>query len=246
MDDTVANKMGPRNFQPTQWSMVLAAADTGGDNQHQYLGELCGRYWQPIYYFIRTQGFGAHDAEDLTQDFLTQVANGKILKLADPLKGRFRSYLLTCCKNFLINVRTRTNALKRGGAHRIVSLQGTMEENSEYDPPDMQVDSPERVFDRQWALSVLKRVLDQLQEAYTKEGKQEMFLALKPTLTGDAIEEGYAKLGERLKMTETQVKVAVHRMRNRYRKFIRNEISATVCTEKEVEDELRLLITVLR
>lgn len=237
---------GNHYFQQTQWSMIVGAAKSEDGAQLRHLSELCSRYWRPVYYFIRSQGFSAHDAEDLTQEFLSEVTKGKILKVADPLRGRFRSFLLKCCKNFLINARARARALKRGGGVVIVSLQSTMEEGSEYQPPDPNVMTPDELFDRQWALALLKRVLDRLGETYQEDGKEKLFEALRHTLTGDEGGEGYAEIGRQLEMSEANVKVAVYRMRRKYRELIRAEISATVCTEREVDEEIRFLADALR
>lgn len=237
---------GNVNFEQTRWSRIVGAAESGAPDQGEHLSVLCNVYWRPVYGYIRSRGFSAHDAEDLTQDFLAQVITGKILKVADPLKGRFRTFLLKCCKNFLLNVLKRNNALKRGGGVSVVSLNLTMEEGSAYDPADAEAVSPDEVFDRQWALALLQRVLDQLGEKYERDGKGAQFEALRGALTGDSLDKSYAEIGEDLDMSETNVKVAVHRMRQRYRDFIRKEIAATVGSTGDVEDELAILLDALR
>ncbi len=243
--DSITLPEGPGTFQPTRWSRILAAADSESPRHDEHLAELCRIYWRPIYHFVRSRGLGAHEAEDLTQEFLAQVATGRILKVADPLKGRFRSFLLKCCKNFLLNAHKRESALKRGGGHQIVSLDESMEHGSGYDPAG--VDStPDEIFDRQWALALLRRVLDRLETFYREDGRGEMFKLLKGTLTAEPLDETYVQIGARLGMSEANVKVAVHRMRQKYRDFIRAEIAETVAAPGEIDEEIRVLLEALR
>lgn len=224
---------GHARFETTQWGQVLAAS---GDTPEaaEALSALCRTYWPPLYAFIRRWGHGPEDAADLTQDFFAELLRREDLKGVDPARGRFRSFLLACCRNFLCKDRRREAA--RGPAP--VSIDsGDAERRYRMEPADAL--SPDQAYDRRWALTVLERALDVLRDDYGRTGKAALFEALEPTLTGDPLTGGYAEAAGTLGMSEGAVQVAVHRLRRRYREAIRALIAETVDDPGQVDDELR-------
>jgi RNA polymerase sigma factor (sigma-70 family) len=229
---------GAAQFGQTQWSVVLAAArkkDLG--LAEQSLEQLCRVYWPPLYAYIRRQGESPHDAQDLTQEFFARVLEKDFLGSVDQTKGRFRSFLLASLKHFLSNQRVRARAQKRGGGQSPLSLDFSDAETSiGFQPADAQ--TPEKAFEKRWALTLLEQSLARLRKEYSDRGRHEIFEQLKTTLTeGRGV--AYAELSARLGISEASVKMAVHRLRQRYRAVLRAEIAGTVAHESEVEDELR-------
>jgi len=202
---------------------------------------LCENYWFPVYAFVRRAGHSADDAQDLTQEFFARLLDKHFLADADRNKGRFRTFLLTAVKRFLANEHDRIHAKKRGGGQTILSLEG-LEVRYCREPADRL--TPERIFERQWALTLLDQVLARLQAEMTAGGKAALFDALKDHLTGsEAV--GYRVTATRLGMTEGAVKVAAHRLRLRYRELLREEIAQTVASPAEIEEEVRYLFACL-
>jgi RNA polymerase sigma factor (sigma-70 family) len=235
LDDTT----GAAQFGRTQWSVVLAAA---GKRDllpaEQALEKLCRVYWLPLYTYIRRQGESPHDAQDLTQEFFARLLEKDFLGSVDQTKGRFRSFLLAALKHFLSNQRDRARAQKRGGGQKLLSLDFSgAETNIGIQPADEQ--TPDKAFEKRWALTLLEQSLARLRREYTDRGSQELFEQLKTTLTEGRGGVAYAELATRLGMTEASVKMAVHRLKQRYREVLRAEIAETVAQESEVEDELR-------
>lgn len=232
----------PRIFATTRWSLVLAAQQSATPEAQHALTDLCQLYWYPLYAYIRRCGYEAHEAEDLTQGFFARLLENEGLRRVTPTRGRFRSFLLTACRHFLASERERARAQKRGGG-RVVSWDAT-EANRRYlcEPSDEA--SPERLFERRWALELLTRVLRRLREEYEGKGKRELFEALKGQLTGEGT-EAYLSLGAVLQMSEGAVKTAVHRLRKRYAELLHEQIRETVPSEAEVEEELRSLREIL-
>ena len=230
------------HFATTRWSVVLAAgADTSSPGVHQALATLCETYWYPLYGFLRSRGFSAEDAQDLTQAFFARLLEKHALRHADPSRGRFRSFLLASLKNFAANERDREIAGKRGGGAPMLSLEiESAEGRFQMEPPTDE--TPERVFDRRWALTLLDRVMLRLQAEITaRSEKSSAFDRLKTYLTGDQPQLSYAETASELGMSEGAVKVAVHRLRKRFRDLVRDEIAHTVSSPAEIEDELRHL-----
>ncbi len=195
----------------------------------------------PLYAFIRRQGESPHDAQDLTQAFFTRLFEKDYLLAVDRQKGRFRSFLLASLKHFLSNERDRARAQKRGGAQGPLSLDfENAESNYQIEPIDQL--TPEKIFDRRWALGILERAINRLRQAYTADGKAVLFDQLKPTLTEARGSTSYAALAVQLGISEAAVKMAVHRLRQRYRQVLRAEIAETVADPDEVEDELRQVL----
>lgn len=236
-------------FATTRWTMVLGAA-SGSDTTRAGLAleELCRTYWRPIYGFVRRQGHSAHDAQDLTQEFFRRLLAGGSLGGVDPARGRFRSFLLASLKHFLANEWDKVRTLKRGGGVSLVPLEAADlagDTDAEGGPAAGTGVTPERTFDRQWALALLDRVLARLREEHVAAGKTAFFEHLRPTLTADRTVLPYAVLGTQLGLSEGAVKVAVHRLRQRYRELLREEIADTVGSRSQVEEELRDLFAAL-
>jgi RNA polymerase sigma-70 factor (ECF subfamily) len=219
------------------------AAGGASSRAGEAMGELCGMYWYPLYAYLRRRGYETHEAEDLTQEFFARLLAQHFPAGVDRRKGKFRSFLLGALKHFLADQRDRDRAQKRGGGRTILSLD-RLDAEARYRQEPARDLTPEKMFEKQWALSVLEQVLSRLQAELVAEGKAALFEALKDVLTG-AGTSGYAAIGARLGMSEGAVKVAAHRLRRRYRALLRQEIVQTVAGPEEVEDEIRYLLTCL-
>lgn len=223
----------------------MAAGKSDSAQAAAALAQLCRTYWYPIYTFVRRQGHEAHDAEDLTQEFFARFLAKEYFGRADPMLGRFRSFLLACVKNFLSEQRRQARRLKRGGRQTIISWDSqTAEERYRSEPADPV--TPEKVYDRRWALTLLETVLARLADEQSAAGRQRVFAQLKEYLWGEARQTGYAEMAERLGMTGGAVKVTVHRLRRRLRDLLREEVAHTVATGEETDEEMRHLIAVIR
>jgi RNA polymerase sigma factor (sigma-70 family) len=232
------------DFAATHWTLVLSAArGSQTPRAAAAMAELCRSYWYPLYAFIRRQGCEAHAAEDLTQEFFARLLDKHSLADVDPRKGKFRSFLLASLKHFLANEYDRNQAQKRGGGQKIVPLDALDAETRYGLEPSHEL-TPEKLFERGWALAVLQQVLDRLQSEFAADGKARLFEALKCFLTGGE-KETYAALGAELGMTEGALKVAVHRMRKRYKQLMREEIAHTVTSPEEIEEEILYLLRCL-
>ena len=208
------------------------------------LEKLCQTYWYPLYAYVRRRGSLAEDAQDLTQEFFARLLKGNWVERADRERGKFRSFLLTAMNRFLADEWDKARAQKRGGGVVPLPIQlDTAETRYGLDPADRT--TPEQIFDRRWALAVLEEVLNRLRREYEAEGRAEHFTALNPCLVGDRDTQPYSELAQKLGVTEGTVKSAVHRLRQRYRHLLREEIASTVASPGEVDDELRHLFAVL-
>ena len=236
-------KMRGPVFVTTHWSVVLDAA--GSDTKAQAaLEKLCRSYWYPLYAYVRRRGHSAADAQDLTQTFFARLLEGHWVGRADPERGRFRTFLLTAMSRFLSDEWDRLRAQKRGGDVIHVPVQlDSPETRYGLEPADTA--TPEQYYDRRWALILLETVLGRLQAEYAHEGKGEVFAVLSASLVGDRESQPYAQLAARLGMNEGAVKVAVHRLRKRYRSLLRSEISQTIAKTENVDEELRHLFAAL-
>lgn len=223
---------------------MLAAKRRSGTHARRALEELIGSYWYPVYAFMRRQGQARQEAEDLAQEFFTRLLEKNYLKQVDQARGRFRSFLLASLKHFLSNERDKARALKRGGGVRVVRLDAALAE-ARYAVEPVDAMTPERLFDRRWALSVLEQVLERLRLEHSRVGKAAMFEKLKDSLMCASGGIGYARLAGELDMSEGAVKVAVHRMRRRYRDLLREEIAQTVDGSDQVDEEIRYLMNCL-
>jgi RNA polymerase sigma-70 factor (ECF subfamily) len=230
-------------FATTQWTVVLSA----GRNDtlaRDALARLCETYWYPLYSYVRRRNFSAPDAEDLTQEFFARFLEHRWVESADRDKGRFRTFLLTALNHFLANEWHKANARKRGGGAKILPLQfDTAETRYVREPADNT--TPEQHFEKRWALTLLEQVITRLGREYEKDGKQQLFQILHPCLIGDRTSQPYESIAAALGTSEGAVKSAVHRLRQRYRQLLRDEIAQTVSDPTLVDVELRHLIGVL-
>ncbi len=230
-------------FETTHWSLIVGAGQA--ETRQRSLTVLCERYWMPLYAFLRRKGHASHDAQDLTQAFFTALLEKEdAIDGADQTQGRFRAYMLGSLKHFVSNQRTKRKAQKRGGDRLHMSLNyDAAEAWYQIEPVDTQ--TPEAIFRRRWALSVLDCVLKNLESEYQSKGKATLFGLLKPCLIGGANEVSYEELAQKLSMSASAVKTAAHRLRRRYREVLKAEISQTVTSQEEVEDEINQLLSAL-
>jgi RNA polymerase sigma-70 factor (ECF subfamily) len=234
------------SFPATRWSLVARAGGVSSPDAREALELLCRAYWFPIYAFVRRHGADAEAALDLTQTYFTRLLEKDLLLVADPQKGRFRSFLKTDCTYFLADQRDRERAQKRGGVRAMIRIEA-LDAEDRYLREMADELTPERQFDRTWALTLLDRVLDQLAVEYAGSGRGALFERLQGVLTRGSPLGRYAELAAQLGMTEGAVQVAVHRLRRRYRAILREQIAATLDdpTDADVEDEIRALFAAL-
>ena len=231
---------GGAAFASTRWTLVLSARAGDSPQAAGALAELCQLYWLPLYAYVRRRGYPPHDAQDLTQEFFARLLEKHKLEGLTREGGRFRSFLLTALNHFLTDEWKRGQAQKRG-AHQVVSLDAIAAETpGGYEPADAA--TAEKLFEKQWALTLLNTVFNRLKAEYEAAGKGTLFAALDFALTGDRSAAPYAELAGRLALTEGAVKVAVHRLRQRYRAVLRAEVAETVSGPGDVEEELRELL----
>jgi RNA polymerase sigma factor (sigma-70 family) len=243
-----ATRLGAQNgaiaFATTHWSVVLEAQGQSPAAQ-EALEKLCRTYWRPVYSFIRRQGAGPEEAEDLTQGFFALLLERRDLETVRREKGRLRSYLLVSLKHFLTNERYRATTIKRGEGRRLVPLDAL----GNYDGTDLvptDTLSADQIYERRWALTVLEEVLGRLGDEYRAAGNAALFERLKKLLTDEPDRPSQAEIGAGFGMTENAVKQAFHRLRRRYRELLHEEIAHTVIAPGDIEDELRHLVAVLR
>lgn len=231
-------------FVTTQWSVVLAASRSDTTNAQAALEKLCRTYWYPLYAYVRRRGHPAEDAQDLTQAFFARLLERHWVSDADRERGRFRTFLLTAMSRFLSNEWDKARAQKRGGGVAHVPIQlDTAETRYGHEPADSC--TPEQCYERRWALTLLDTVLQRLRAEYEHAGKGELFAGLNSSLIGGRESQPYAELAAKLDLSEGAVKVAVHRLRQRYRKLLRAEIAETMTATEDVDEELRHLFAVL-
>jgi RNA polymerase sigma-70 factor (ECF subfamily) len=234
----------PRVFATTHWSVVVAAGKDESAPAQSALETLCRAYWYPIYVYVRRKGYGPDEAQDLTQEFFVQLISKHHLRLADRSKGKFRTFLLATLDYFLAREWSRAHRQKRGGQFTFISLdQQTPEERYRIEPADNE--TPEKKFVRQWALTVLKQTMDALERECETNGKGDLFREVKNLLSGERDGGVYAGISRHLAMAEGAVRVAVHRLRQRYGELLRGEIAQTVAGPEEVEEEMRFLLQAL-
>ncbi len=232
-------------FATTHWSAVLEAGKGDSPAASAALEELCRTYWYPLYAFVRREGHSPEEAEDLTQSFFQRLLQKDYVKLADPARGKFRSFLLSALKNFLKNEWARSTRQKRGGGCAPVNWDRQTAEHR-YALALVDQLTPEKIFEKQWAITLLEHVLGRLQEEQIEAGRERFFEEVKGWLWGDKGEMAYAELAGQLRLTESALKSAVHRLRLRYRELLREEIGRTVATPLEIQKELEGLMAVLR
>jgi RNA polymerase sigma-70 factor (ECF subfamily) len=229
-------------FATTRWTQVFVARDKEAPQSMMALEQLCRAYWRPLYSWLRRQGRTSHDAEDLTQEFFARLLEKDWLALVDREKGRFRTFLLVALKRFLADQWDRAQAQKRGGGKVFQPLDTGLIERSLSDSGE---EPPDRVYERQWAMTLLDRSLSRLRREFERTGRQAEFEIMKGCLTAERGEIGYADIAKGLNLQEGAARVAVHRLRKRFRELFRQEIAETVARETDIEDELRQLLAAL-
>jgi len=236
-----------RSFATTHWSIVLEAGrgkgEEGAADPSAALAALCQSYWVPLYAYVRRRVGDVNEAQDLTQEFFARLLEKDLLAHAAPERGRFRSFLLTAMQHFLTNEWKKGQAAKRGGG-KVLSLDfATNDSRLSFEPGHDW--TPERIYERSWAITLLDRVLGRLREEYTASGKQQLFEALRPYIGGKREDALLAEVAASLEMTEGAAKVAAHRLRKRYRELIRAELAQTVADEAEIDAEIAWLFNAL-
>jgi len=232
-------------FVTTHWSLVLAARDKQSPQSAEALEKLCRAYWYPLYAYLRRTGQSRENAEDLTQAFFARLLEKHFLDSAAQERGRFRSFLLIALKRFVANEWDREQAQKRGGGRTHISFDTELAERkfqSEIVAPEV---SPDRAFERRWALTLIEQTMSRLRAEFERSGKIPEFERLKVFLTADKTKIPYAAAAGELGMTESALRVAVHRLRKRYRELFREEIAHTLAEGESVEEELQHLLGVL-
>ncbi len=235
----------PRWFTTTHWSVVLTATEQQSPQAAEALERLCRTYWYPLYAYVRRKGYDAHDSQDLTQEFLARLLARNYLSVADRNKGKFRSFLLGTLEHFLAREWTKAHAQKRGGGQLLFSLDEVDAENRYRLEPSHE-STADKIFERRWATTLLEQAMGRLREDYTADHKGNLFARLEVFLTGNTPETSYAEMAASLNMSEGAIKVAVHRLRQRYGELVRAEIAQTVATPEEADEELHYLAALLR
>lgn len=229
-------------FSETRWTVIGRAQEGSASQVEEAMESLCSIYWYPAYAYVRRRGFGSEDAEDITQAFLAKMVTREVFQMADPTKGKFRAFLLHNLKFFISNWRDFQNAEKRGGGEQPISIDAEKAEGRyKYEPIDDT--TPDQIFDRQWALTLLEHVLSDLRSYYqTKLGKEDLFESLKATVYGAKTSDSYAKIAAQFGVTENTIKTEVKRLRERYVRRLEAAIADTVGTEEEMDDEKQFLM----
>jgi RNA polymerase sigma-70 factor (ECF subfamily) len=235
---------GGAAFTTTHWSVVLEAGNEESPRATEALGQLCRIYWRPLYAYVRRRGYSPHEAPDLVQEFFARVIEKNYFGAADRHRGRFRTFLLASMEHFLAKEWQRAHRIKRGGEVTFLSLDDRSAETLEREEPADEV-TAEKLYDRRWALALLEQALARLRAEYTESGRGPVFEELAVVLSGDKAEVSYAELGARLGLSEGAVKVAVHRLRQRYGELVRAQVADTVSRTEQVDEELQHLFAAL-
>lgn len=233
------------HFSNTQWSLVIRAGDKADPAAQAALETLCRRYWFPLYAFVRREGYGLHDAQDLTQAFFARFLECDYLNDVDPSRGRFRSFLLASLRHFLANARNHTAAAKRGGGRTTLSFDFSNAEDRYLHEPATAW-TAEKLFHRRWAVELLQAVMKRLHGEWDTPEKRAFFAAVQAFLSDAAPTRTYAEVAHDLQMTEGAVKTAVHRLRRRYRELLCAEIAQTVTDPEQVDEEIKQLFGALQ
>ena len=243
MSATEPSTKVPSLFVTTRWSVVLQAQDKASPDSAAAWETLCRTYWYPLYAYVRHQGHSPHDAQDLTQEFIARFLAKDYLQAAAPDKGRFRTFLRVTLKRFLLNEWDRLRAQKRGGGQTIVSLDTELAEAKYQTEPAGQ--APDHLYEREWALALLQKTLADLRQEYEQAGKVEEFIRLKNCLTADRGAIDYPSIATDLGQSVGAVRVAVHRLRKRFRELFRAAVADTVSTTDDIDAEVRYVVALL-
>lgn len=231
-------------FTTTQWSLIAAAAEPASESNRVALEQLCQQYWQPLYAWLRQEGCSHEDAEDIVQSFLLETVESRRVERADPNRGRFRTFLLASLKNYRANWRRGELALKRGGDAQRLSLDFTIL-GKDWPAEPLDHESPDRKFDRKWALCLIENSLQRVAERSAAKGRGDLFARLRPLLTGADDADSQQQVAQELGLTVGAIRVALHRWREDLRQAIREEIRQTVLDDREIDEELAHLMAVL-
>jgi RNA polymerase sigma-70 factor (ECF subfamily) len=243
-DETSADALPRAAFPTTRWSVVLAAKQREQPGSVQALETLCRNYWYPLYVFVRSSGWAPADAEDLTQEFFARLLAKDYLRVVEPKKGQFRTFLRFALKRFLAKEWERLGAAKRGSGQRPIAFDAALAEERFATECAVAL-SPDQIYDRQWALSLLNDAVARLALEYEAAGKAKLFAALRPFLTAERGSIAYAGLATTLDMSESTARVTLHRLRKRFREVFRETVADTVCSAAEAENEIREVLAVL-
>ncbi len=238
-----ARRRGKPSFSTTHWSVVLAVGAKDSPKAAEALAALCQTYWYPLYAYVRRGGHNEHDAEDLIQGFFAHILERDSIKRASPRRGKFRSFLLGSINHYLADQRDRAHAQKRGGDKPIISMDDSQAQSRYQLEPSAK--SPAEIFERQWALATLGEALTSLEAEYSHENKGILFGELRHFLLGEKSHGSYNEVASRLDCTEGAVKMAVLRLRRRYREIYRETIARTLADPRDVDDEIRCLRQVM-
>jgi RNA polymerase sigma-70 factor (ECF subfamily) len=232
-------------FATTSWAKVLTARESPSTEARQALEALCQSYWYPLYVFVRRHGYDADAARDLTQAYFAELLEKGYLHDYDPARGRFRVFLKASVKHFLSKEREKIQAWKRGGRAEVLSLD-TVDGEGRYSHEPADRLTPEEIFERRWALTILERTLDRLRREQADAGRTREFAALEGSLTGQDASRPYREIAAQLGTSEAAVKTMVHRLRRRFGEMLREQIAETVAAPEEVDDEVRHLLGSIR
>ncbi len=230
-------------FATTHWSVVLAAGHPSSPDAQAALEKLCRTYWYPLYAYVRRRGYKPEDAQDLTQEFFARLLQKNSIAGADRTKGRFRSFLLGALEHFLADEHDRAGAKKRGGGQQFISWEQDFAEKRFADEPTDEL-SPDKIFDRRWALTVLEQAASRLRDEYQAAGNAPLFERLKTYVAGGGAAPTYAATAAQLGLSESAVKSAIFRLRRRYHELVREAVAQTVADPQELEEEIRHLMAV--
>jgi RNA polymerase sigma factor (sigma-70 family) len=244
MTTTTLPRAGRAVFVTTHWSVVLSARESASTQSSAALETLCRTYWYPVYAWVRRQGHSPHDAQDLTQEFFARLLQKDYLKAAAREKGRFRTFLIVALKRFLANEWDKARAQKRGGGQKMLSLD-TAAAEARYQIEPAATLNADLIYERRWALTLLDETMVALRQEFSAAGKQRDFDCLKAVLTAERGEIPYSEVAQKLSINESAARVAVHRLRKRFREIFRKQIAHTVAKEEDVNEEVRYLLSVL-
>jgi RNA polymerase sigma factor (sigma-70 family) len=237
---------GAASFHTTRWTIVMRAAQSQAQGAQSALAELCRIYWYPLYIFARRRGYSPHDAQDLTQGFFLHLLEHHAFRQVDPIKGKFRSFLLSSFQNYLSDARDHALRLKRGGDKEFVYLD-TEEAEERYRREPVESLTAEKIFDARWAMTVLSEALKRLRQEYATAAKTSTFEALKVFLDphNTITPPSYEEVAKRLNVSTGGVKTLIHRLRKRYTALLREEVGRTVSDPSEIDEEIHALCEAL-